>query len=395
MAALIPVEEARARLLALGEPVDTETLSITDTAGRWLAENVPARRTQPAADLSAMDGYAIRFAECPGPWTVVGESAAGSAFEQPLSPGEAARIFTGAPVPEGADTVIMQEEIARDGDILTLQGEGPREIGAHIRLKGGDFSENTILLHKGAKVSPAALALAITAGHGTLPVRRMIRIALISTGDELVPAGHPTGPAQLPASNGPMLAAQLQSLPVRINDVGIVPDTLDALEKAFDSARDADIIVTIGGASVGDYDLVKPALEAAGAAMDFWRIAVKPGKPLMAGTLGDAIVIGLPGNPASAFVTAKLFLEPLVAHLSGSQDPAPRFQPARLAAALPPIGLRTEYLRGRWRNGLVEPVLQQSSAALGALAEAELLIYRPAQSVAAQAGDEIFIMPIA
>lgn len=395
MSGLLPVEDALSRVLALAEPVDAETLPIADAAGRWLSADVTARRTQPAVNLSAMDGYAIRFAECPGPWTVVGESAAGSAFAQNLAPGETARIFTGAPVPNGADTVVMQEETARDGDMLTMVGEGPRETGAHIRRAGRDFSEDDVLLHAGLKVSPAALALAISGGHGTLPVRRTIRVALISTGDELVPAGGETGIAQLPASNGPMLAAQLAPLPVEIWNMGIVPDTLDALSAALDTAKDADIIVTIGGASVGDYDLVQPALKAAGATMDFWRIAMKPGKPLMAGNLGDAIIIGLPGNPASAFVTAKLFLEPLIAHLGGADDPAPHFRPARLAAALPPTGKRTEYPRGRWRAGAVEPLLQQSSAALGALAEAELLIHRPAGSPAAQAGDAVEILPIA
>jgi len=392
---LLPVEEAQARLLALAEPVDPETLPIADAAGRWLSADIAARRTQPAVNLSAMDGYAIRFAECPGPWAVIGESSAGSSFDQSLAPGEAARIFTGAPVPEGADTVMMQEETARDGDTLMLEGEGPRETGAHIRRKGRDFSEGDILLHRGTMVSPAALALAITGGHGTLPVRRAIRVAVISTGDELVPAGQATGLAQLPASNGPMLAAQLASLPVKIDNMGIVPDTLEALAKALDAAQEADVIVTIGGASVGDYDLVRPALEAAGAVMDFWRIAMKPGKPLMAGTLGNAKVIGLPGNPASAFVTAKLFLEPLIAHLAGARDPLPHFRAAKLAAPLPPIGERTEYLRGRWQADMVEPLLQQSSAALGALEKAELLIHRPAGSAAAQAGDEISILPIA
>lgn len=395
MSALLPVTEAQARLLALAEPVAPETLPVADALGRWLSADIAALRTQPAVNLSAMDGYAIRFAECPGPWTVVGESAAGSGFDESLEPGEAVRIFTGAAVPEGADTVVMQEDAALDGDLLTLNSEGPSETGAHIRRKGRDFADGDILLHKGARISPAALALAITGGHGILPVRRAIRIALISTGDELVPAGQPTNPAQLPASNGPMLAAQLERLPVKIDDLGIVPDTLEALAKALDMAKEADIIVTIGGASIGDYDLVKPALEAAGAAMDFWRIAMKPGKPLMAGTLGNATVLGLPGNPASAFVTAKLFLEPLIAHLAGSLDPLPRFQPARLAAPLPQVGKRTEYLRGRWQAGAIEPLLQQSSAALAALADAELLIHRPAESTEAQAGEEISILPIA
>lgn len=395
MNALLSVADALSRILALGEPVEAETLPVAEAAGRWLSADVAARRTQPAVDLSAMDGYAIRFAECPGPWTVVGESSAGSAFAGKLAPGEAARIFTGAPVPSGADTVIMQEETARDGETLTMAGEGPRETGAHIRRAGRDFSEGDVLLHSGAKVSPAALALAISGGHGTLPVRRMIRVALLSTGDELVPPGQETGIAQLPASNGPMLAAQLAPGPVEIRDIGIVPDRLDALAAALDRAKDADIIVTIGGASVGDYDLVQPALKAAGATLDFWRIAMKPGKPLMAGKLGKAAVIGLPGNPASAFVTAKLFLEPLITHMSGARDPAPRFRPASLAAALPPVGKRTEYLRGRWQAGAAEPLLQQSSAALGALAEADLLIHRPAGSPAARPGDTVEILPIA
>ncbi|MGP1282862.1 MAG: molybdopterin molybdotransferase MoeA [Parasphingopyxis sp.] len=395
MSGLLPVEDAQQRLLALAEPVEPETLPVGDAAGRWLAEDVAARRTQPAADLSAMDGYAIRFAECPGPWTVVGESAAGSPFERRVEPREAARIFTGAPMPQGPDTVMVQEEAARDGDTLRLDGEGPSRKGGNVRRKGRDFAEGDILIDAGTKLMPPALALAIAGGHGTLSVRRAIRVALISTGDELAPPGEPTEIAQLPASNGPMLAAQLAGLPVKIDDIGIVPDMREALAKALDAAAGADVIVTIGGASVGDRDLVRPALETAGAEIDFWRIAMKPGKPLMAGRLGEAMVLGLPGNPASAFVTAKLFLEPLIAHLSGAADPLPRFRPARLAAELPATGTRTEYLRGRWRDDAVEALSQQSSASLAALAEAELLVRRPAGSAAARAGDTVDILPLA
>ncbi|MGP1353197.1 MAG: molybdopterin molybdotransferase MoeA [Parasphingopyxis sp.] len=395
MTGLLPLEDAQARLLALGSPVDSLVLPVAEAAGRWLAEDVASLRTQPAADLSAMDGYAIRFAECPGPWTVVGESAAGAPLGRALAPGKAARIFTGAAMPDGADTVLVQEEAARDGERLRLAGEGPPETGAHVRKRGRDFAEGDTLLPTGAKLTPPALALAIAGGHSTLPVRRDLRIALISTGDELVPAGTPTDAAQLPASNGPMIAAQLAGLPVAVDDIGIVPDTREALAKALDATRDADVIVTIGGASVGDHDLVRPALEAAGAEIDFWRIAMKPGKPLMAGTLGRPVVLGLPGNPASAFVTAKLFLEPLIAQLSGARDPLPAFQPARLAADLPGVGVRTEFLRGRWREGAVEVLPQQSSAALAALAHAQLLIRRPAGSSPARAGDTVDILPLA
>lgn len=395
MTGLLPLDDAQARLLALGSPVESVVLPVAEAAGRWLAEDIASLRTQPAADLSAMDGYAIRFAECPGPWTVVGESAAGAPLGRTLAPGEAARIFTGAAMPDGADTVLIQEEAARDGDRLRLAGEGPPETGAHVRRRGRDFAEGDVLLHAGAKLTPPALALAIAGGHGVLPVRRDIRIALISTGDELVPAGAPTDAAQLPASNGPMIAAQLANLPVAIDDIGIVPDTREALAKALDAAREADVIVTIGGASVGDHDLVRPALESAGAEIGFWRIAMKPGKPLMAGTLGRPVVLGLPGNPASAFVTAKLFLEPMIAHLSGASDPLPAFQPARLAADLPAVGVRTEFLRGRWRNAAVEALPQQSSAALAALAHAQLLIRRPAGSAPTRAGDTVEILPLA
>jgi molybdopterin molybdotransferase len=395
MNALLPVEDAQRRLLALAEPVSAETLPIAEAAGRWLSQDLAARRTQPSSNLSAMDGYAVRFAERPGPWTVIGESAAGSPLGRTLAPGEAARIFTGAAMPEGADTVMVQEEAKRDGETLSLDGEGPNEPGSNVRPKGRDFSDGDILLRAGVQITPPVLALAIAGGHGVLPVRRAIRVALISTGDELVSAGQATNAAQIPASNGPMLAAQLAALPIKIDDIGIVPDTHEALAKALDAAREADIIVTIGGVSVGDHDLVRPALERAGAAIDFWRIAMKPGKPLLAGKLGDAIIIGLPGNPASAFVTAKLFLEPLIAHLSGAVEALPRFQPAALAEPLPAIGERTEYLRGRWKGGAVNALPQQSSAALAALAEAELLIRRPAGSAAASTGDEVYILPLA
>ena len=260
MSGLLPVEDAQKRLLALAAPVDTETVPIAAAAGRWLADDIVARRTQPAVDLSAMDGYAIRFDERPGPWTVVGESAAGRPFDQTLEPGEATRIFTGAAMPAGADTVLVQEEADRDGDTLRMTGEGPSGQGGNVRCAGRDFADGDLLLRQGARLTSPALALAIAGGHGELAVRRPIRVALISTGDELVPAGVSTSAAQLPASNGPMLVAQLGGLPVTINDLGLVADTRKSLSAALDEAADADIIVTIGGASVGDHDLVRPVL---------------------------------------------------------------------------------------------------------------------------------------
>ena len=392
---LLSVAEAQSRLLALASVLPVETLTLADAAGRWAAEDVAALRAQPAADLSAMDGYAIRFAELPGPWTVIGTSAAGGNLGRAPGPSEAARIFTGAPVPDGADTILVQEDAARDGDTVRLDGEGPRARGQHVRGAGSDFAIGARLIAAGDALTPAHIALAAIGGHGALAVRRKALVALISTGDELVPPGAPVAGVQLPSSNAPMLAAMLRELPVEIADHGIVRDDRDAIAAAFARAAGADIIVTTGGASVGDHDLVRPALEQAGAALDFWRVAMKPGKPLMAGRLGEAIVLGLPGNPVSAFVTARLFLLPLVARLLGAADPLPVLSVARLEGALPATGGRAEYVRAAWSNGGVRPVAGQDSAALFALAAADVLIVRPPDMPEAQAGAEVHILGFA
>ncbi len=373
---LLPVAEAQARLLALATPLPTETVPLTDAAGRWAAADVIAARTQPAADLSMMDGYAIRFGDMPGPWHIVGESRAGAGFDLMVGQGDAVRIFTGAPVPAGADAILIQEEASREGDLLRLSGEGPPRAGASIRPTGSDFAVGTPLIACGARLTPGRIAAAAMAGHGALPVRRKPRIALISTGDELVPPGAPAFGVMLPASNGAMLQAQIGA-GAEVRDVGIVADRLDALVAAFRDAQ-ADIIVTTGGASVGDHDLVRPALAEAGASLDFWRIGMRPGKPLLAGMLGEAIVLGLPGNPVSAFVTAQLFLLPLIARLGGASDPIPQTEPAMLAAPLPQVGHRDDYLRGIFANGRVSPLANQDSAALATLAQANALIVRPA-----------------
>lgn len=393
---LISVAEAQARMLALSAPLPIETVPVLAAVGRYVAEDLLACRTQPAVDLSAMDGYAIRFSERPGPWTVTGESAAGGQIGAALGPGEAARIFTGAPVPIGADTILIQEEAGRDGDMLTMAGEGPPVIGAHIRRAGNDFAEGDILLRAGTRLGAAGIALAVSGGHAAVPVHRKPRIAILSTGNELVAAGEPTPGALLPASNGPMLAALLAGEAVEVSDHGIVRDDLDLITAAFGHLKDqADIIVTTGGASVGDHDLVLPALEKAGAHIDFWKVAMKPGKPIMIGTLGDTIVIGLPGNPVSAFVTALLFLRPLVAHLLGAADPIASPVAARLGAPIRGTGKRAEYLRGYWANGLIYPVSSQDSASLSALCQADALIVRGVDAPAIAAGDRVDIIRIA
>jgi molybdopterin molybdotransferase len=385
---LLSVAEAQARVLALTSPLPSETVSLIEAVGRWAAEDVLARRDQPSHDLSAMDGYAIRFAERPGPWAVVGESAAGAGLDRALAPGEAARIFTGAPVPAGADCVLIQEEATRDGDQLTMTGEGPRGIGGNIRARAMDFTSGACLIADGQRMDARHVALAGIGGHGTVPVRRRARIALVSTGDELVPLGAPTPGASLPASNAAMLAALLAGRPAEVMDFGVVPDDLDSIAAAFRAASaEADIIVTTGGVSVGDRDLVRPGLEKARATLDFWRVAMRPGKPLLAGTLGDAIVLGLPGNPVSSYVTAILFLLPLIARMGGAADPLPSTRIVTLGAPLPANGVRQDYLRARFENGRAFAPDGQDSAALVALASAGGLIVRPPHVPAARTGD--------
>ncbi|MBO9622879.1 MAG: molybdopterin molybdotransferase MoeA [Sphingomonas sp.] len=394
MSPLLPVAEAQSHLLALAGRVGVETVPLADAAGRWTAEPVVARRTQPSADLSAMDGYAIRFADMPGPWTVIGESAAGRAFAGSVVAGQAVRIFTGAPLPAGADTVMVQEEAGREGARLTLEGEGPPFAGRNVRRRGLDFGEGDPLIAAGERLTPARLALAGAAGHGALTVHRKVRVAIAATGDELVPPGAAVGEAQLPETNRLMLAAQLADLPVDILDLGILPDSAAALESAFRSV-DADLLVTTGGASVGDHDLVRPALEAAGASIDFWRIALRPGKPMMAGRLGGAVVLGLPGNPVSAFVTTLLFVRPLVARLAGATDPLPRTRSAVLGEPLPGNGPRTDYMRAELRDGQVFAAALQDSAMLATLARATCLVVRTPGAPAARTGDSVEILDIA
>jgi len=392
---LLSVAEAQARILALAPALATETVPLIAASGRWAVEPVLARRTHPAADLSAMDGYAIRFGDLPGPWTLVDdESTPGRMIATPLEGAHALRIFTGAPLPPGADTILVQEDAEREGSELRLSGDGPPRHGAHVRPLGSDFRSGDQLIAAGERLTAARIGLAAVGGHGTLAVRRRPRIALISTGDELIPAGQPVQGVQLPSSNAPMLAVLLGALPVDVEDLGIVRDDLDAIAEAFGRAQ-ADIIVTTGGASVGDHDLVRPALERAGASLDFWRVAMKPGKPIMAGQLESATVLGLPGNPVSAFVTATLFLLPLVRAALGALHPVATPRTILLGDNLPATDKRAEYLRARIADDRAFPLSGQDSAALAMLAEAQALIIRPPHAPALNAGKTVEILDIA
>ncbi|MEK6637889.1 MAG: molybdopterin molybdotransferase MoeA [Pseudomonadota bacterium] len=391
---MIPLAEAQTRLIALAKPVSSETVPLLGSIGRWLAADVIAQRTQPARDLSAMDGYAVNAADEQRSWRVIGESAAGKPSMAQIGTGEAVRIFTGAALPPGDNMIIIQENVTRDNDVIALLEGNPPEKGRHVRPLGGDFVRGEMLFPAGTRLSPAGIALAAMGGHGSVPVRRPVRIAIISSGDELVAPGTPTDDDHIPATNALMIASMLDGWPVKINDIGIVADTLDALIIAVKKAANADIIITSGGASVGDHDLVRPALIAAGATLDFWKVAMRPGKPLMAGQLGDSIVLGLPGNPVSAFVTAVLFLKPAIAALSGAAEALPRSLTGILGAEMPAVGARTDHIRARLSENRLFPVGIDDSAALKGLARADALIVREAGAKPANIGDLVQFIPL-
>jgi molybdopterin molybdotransferase len=385
----LPLAEAQSRLLALAPSLSVEHRAVTECLGHYLAEDLLARRTQPAAPLSAMDGYAMRSADLPGPWQIVGESAAGHPYAGAVTDGQAVRISTGAMVPKGADMVLLQEDSARDGHVLRLTGEPPAPAGRHIRPAGMDFADHAVLIRAGTRIGPAQIALAIAGGHGHLPVRRRLSLAVIDSGDELVPPGHLPDLHQLPASNGPMLCALAAGLPVQVRHLGPVPDSLDELAGTIDGAGDVDVIVSSGGASVGDHDLVRPALEAVGASIDFWRVAIKPGKPLLVATRGPQMILGLPGNPASAYVTAYLFLLPLLRAMMGAAEPLPRPLRAQLASPMARGGSRMEFLRATWDGNTVTLDPLQDSGALSPLSRANALVVREAGADAKPAGTDV------
>lgn len=404
MSNLLSVEAALARVLAGVSPSPTEHVPLADAHGRTLAGELVATRTQPPSDLSAMDGYALRHADLEDvsqPLRLVGESAAGRGYGGTVAAGETVRIFTGAPLPEGADTVLVQEQAeVRDG--LIFARERPK-IGKNIRRAGLDFAAGQIMLRPGRRLGPAELALAAAMNHARVPVARRPRVALLATGDELVAPGDALGPDQIVASNNIAIGAYVAAAGGEVVDLGIVPDRLEALEAAILRARDAgvDVLVTLGGASVGDHDLVKPALARQGMSLDFWRIAMRPGKPLIHGRLGDMRILGLPGNPVSSVVCGILFLMPLIRALSG--DPAAGTHhtvAALLAAPLPPNDLRQDYPRATLAPNPSGPPLaticaSQDSSLLSVLASADCLIVRPPHAPAAEAGEicQVLVLP--
>ncbi|MEE4200524.1 molybdopterin molybdotransferase MoeA [Erythrobacter sp.] len=389
----LPLEDAQERLLALAPAPRSEEVPTQSALGRILARDIRARRTQPPADLSAMDGYAVRGE---GPWQVVGESRAGSPFAGALASSEAVRISTGAAMPEGGESVLIQEEATRDGD--TLHAAEPLSSGRHIRRRGFDFGEGDTLLEAGCEIGAAQIALAMAGGHGSLSVAVPPTVAVLDSGDELAADPEALGRGQIPASNGAMIAALLAPHVGESRRIGPVADDMDALVRALAEAEECDILVTSGGASVGDHDLVQAALREWGAQLAFWKVAIRPGKPLMVAERAVAgrrqVILGLPGNPVSSFVTTLLFAVPLVRASLGASRVLPELRTARLAEGLPAGGSRREFLRGIRSGGEVRRAGSQDSSALRALAAADCLIVRPADAPAASAGEQVRILSL-
>lgn len=398
--ALLTVEDALARILADVETTEPERVPLARAAYRVLAEDVRATLTQPPFDASAMDGYAVRVADLaalPARLALVGESRAGQSFAGTVGPGTCVRIFTGAPVPAGADGVVIQEDTQADGSAIVIR-EGTSKT-THIRPRGGDFAEGEVLLGPGRSLNARALMLAAAMGHGTLAVRRKPVVALLATGDELVEPGTPPGPDQIVSSNPYGLAAMIEAAGATARLLGIAGDTRAALEDKIAAAAGADVLVTTGGASVGEHDLVAPALQARGMALDFWKIAMRPGKPMLFGRLGPQRVLGLPGNPVSALICARVFLIPLINRLLGREAASSAAVRARLTVPLPRNGDRQHYLRAVASRGdggvlLVAPQTSQDSSLMRLLADSNALLVRKPDAPALPAGADVDILPM-
>ncbi|AUX69995.1 molybdopterin molybdenumtransferase MoeA [Porphyrobacter sp. HT-58-2] len=385
MTGALGLEEAQARLLALAPLLPLEAVPMEAMLGRYLTGDLRAARTQPPADLSAMDGYAVTPGD--GPWQIIGESRAGAPFADPLTPGQCIRISTGAVVPQGADRVLLQEDAWHEG--ATVAASQPAPPGRHIRARGFDFHEGDLLLTRGARMTPGRIALALAGGHAQAMAARRLRVAVMDSGDELAPDPARCLPHQIPASNGAMLAAMLAPLGCEVTRIGPVADDRAALAAALLQAETADVLITSGGASVGDHDLIKPAVAEWGAETAFWKVAIKPGKPLLVATRGAQVILGLPGNPVSSFVTAFLFALPLVRAAMGDPDPLPRAVTMPAGEPLPATGPRREFLRAVNDGGTVRLAGSQDSSALSALAAADCLIDRPAGAAALAAGEPV------
>lgn len=398
---LISVEEALARVLAGVAALPAEEIPIGEAHGRVLAEPLASLRTQPPADVSSMDGYAARAADLRGAENrlkVIGQSAAGHPFAGEVKAGESVRIFTGAVVPKGADTIVVQENAKAVGDQVSLPSVPARN---YVRKRGLDFVEGKVMLPAGRRLGARDIGLAAAMDHARVKVVRRPRVAVIATGDELVTPGSGGDPNRIVASNPIALAALLRQENALVSDLGIVPDKLDATVAAIRLARNnVDVLITLGGASVGDHDLIAPALQAEGIALDFHRVALRPGRPLLLGIAGDLRVLGLPGNPVSSFVCAVLFIVPLLRKLQGRTDFAPAPEPAVLGADLPENDHRQDYLRARIQRGADGRLIatahdRQDSSMQALLVGSDGLLIRKPLAPAAKAGSPCEVLRFA
>jgi molybdopterin molybdotransferase len=395
---LLSVEEARSRILAEITTLGLETVPIEQARGRIAGQDLAAILTHPPVPVSAMDGYGLSSAdigEFPLRLRKIGESKAGAHFQGQMARGACVRIFTGAPVPEGVDVIALQEDAEEaDGEVVIRETPKP---GQFIRRAGLDFSTGQTLVRQGKLLTARDLGLLASAGHGQVSVRRRPKVAILSTGDELVPPGVEPGPDQIVCSNGLALAATVESWGAEAIDLGIAVDRIDAIAEAADRAAGADILVTSGGASAGDHDLVQAGIAQRGFVQSFWKIAMRPGKPLMFGRIGPLPVLGVPGNPVSALVCAMLFLKPVLNKMYGLASPELQFDTAVLGSAMGANDRREEYARARLERGpdgrlVAWPFSAQDSAMQMALAQSGALIRRPPFAPPAEAGAEVEII---
>jgi molybdopterin molybdotransferase len=400
--ALMAVAEALKRVLTDARPLPAESVPLDDALGRVLTEDVVALRTQPPAAVSAMDGYAVRasdVAQAPTTLKVIGEVAAGHPFVGQVGPGQAARIFTGGVMPAGSDTVIIQEHTSQTGDTVTVQKSTTK--GRNVRAQGIDFVQNQVLLHKGHRLSDRDLMLAAAMNHPSVCVHRRPKVAVLGTGDELVAPGGAPKFGEIVYSNGFALTAIVRDEGAEVCDLGIARDRIEDIVASVRRAREwgADILLTSGGASVGDHDLVQRALAAEGLTLSFWRVALRPGRPMMHGRLNEMQVLGVPGNPVSSYVCAFLFLVPLIRRLAGRRDIERTPEIALLGSDLPANDERADYLRATLAAGtagpIATPVPSQDSSLMAPLAKADCLLIREPHAPAALAGSECVILKLA